>query len=1090
MKKTLSIFIALVMMLSLAVLGISAAAGDVAAGYTPAVGSVAITSLSEITDPAGCYHLEGDITVSETYTAEFRGVLDGCGYTVTLSAPMFADLNGTVRNMVLEGSITANNQSAAAVAVESTAGMTAQNITSNVDITVTGDVADLWAAAIVCKAHSITTPSYFNNIVNNGDISAVSTANEKARAAGIADIVEMGEFVDCVNNGKIYSSATVSALSAGICARPALNPSGVGCYVKFHHCVNNGDVVADGRSADAGGIAGYAGHKGNDGVVYEFYRCVNTGDVTAVYRSAGIVAYVYGGTEQYADVYNCINTGTVTFGGNTETNGDAADAYGSPFIAYINSTKTKIANVIDAGSLVCIDEGNEKIALVTCSSAKYVLDQFANVYITDAANKFDYLVYSTKGSNVPMTGAESVIFDTTLDFIKSDDFISATTGFIKAEGLPVVSSGDSWNGNNYVIYVPVHVCGNLTYFEATEMTCGKAGNIAYYTCGCGKYYADAEATTEIKKQSIEIPIAKDHTWGETTYKWYYNGSSGVPIDCVASRVCTVCESMQKAYVSSMSTITVETGNCQRPGKEYKVAEFSVDWATNQNSEVYEYTSMNHTGASVFTIKDETYHTRTYLCCGTVKDYKHIMNSGECKNCGYIEGAAQYTVTYIVDGKVYFTQKVCYQGRVSRPAAPEKDGALFNDWYTEENGKGQSLSSTYNFESDMTFYAYYQSEVTVMFRVVQLDGSSGFIHYRIDDHKYGTACEEPDSSKYARGVPAGYYVEGWYTDKNFTTAFDFSAPITVKKTNIYGKLAELKGWCRIDGEWYYYNEDGSKATGIVRLPYPKVEINGVTYAPNAEDLQYVLDHPEKYYSDAETALFIFDEDGKFVADTGFVTYEGATRYAADGMIGWHPGLVEIDGEYYYFLGDSNGCGNIMMTGDVYVTRNTTDLEVYYGGIYTFAEDGKLCRYEGLTKIGDKLYYYDGYCRSKTVGAVEVEPGKYIYVRTTNCEVIVGRSYWVTATGSSNLVKGAYTFDENGYITNPVVKNTEATDGIFDGYYYENGEIAYGKGAVEIDGDIYFVTASGKIAVGEYWVTQSSEILPAGKYTFGEDGKLVK
>ena len=248
MKKTLSVILALLTVLSLAVFGISAATGDVQEGYTPVSGSVGIKSLSEITDPAGIYHLTEDITVNETFTTAFSGVLDGCGHTVTVSAPMFDILDGTVKNMVLEGSITSVEKSAAAVALTSNNGMKAMNITSNVDITVSGTVANLWAAAIVCDVSSIVVDSTFENIVNNGKISAVSTADEKPRAAGIADIVERGTFTDCVNNGEIYSSGTVSALSAGICARPALDGNGIGCSVTFNHCVNNGKVSALGST--------------------------------------------------------------------------------------------------------------------------------------------------------------------------------------------------------------------------------------------------------------------------------------------------------------------------------------------------------------------------------------------------------------------------------------------------------------------------------------------------------------------------------------------------------------------------------------------------------------------------------------------------------------------------------------------------------------------------------------------------------------------------------------------------------------------------------------------------------------------------
>ncbi|MBR4034490.1 MAG: InlB B-repeat-containing protein [Clostridia bacterium] len=375
----------------------------------------------------------------------------------------------------------------------------------------------------------------------------------------------------------------------------------------------------------------------------------------------------------------------------------------------------------------------------------------------------------------------------------------------------------------------------------------------------------------------------------------------------------------------------------------------------------------------------------------------------------------------------------------------------------------------------------------MFRVVQLDGSSRVVTIRIDDFPYGEKLPVPESSEYARSVPEGYYVIGWYTSSQFTTEFDFDAPITRKNTNVYGKLAELKGWCKIDGEWYYYNEDGTKATGFSRVPY-NTELG---HAPNADDLAYFNANSEtSKYTDATTAIYCFGEDGKLLRKTGIVDDKGTVRYAVDGVIAWHVGMVEVDGEYYYFGGDVNGGGNVMLTGNVYATRNTTKLDMVKLGVYTFAEDGKMCKYEGLTEIDGVLYYYEDYCRSKRTGVVKTAEG-YIYVRTTNLEVVTDKQYWVSKTAESGVIKGIYVIDENGFIKDPVLVNSEATTGIFDGYYYVDGEVQYAAGAIEIDGDIYYVRTNGQIvAGGEYWVTQSSELLPAGKYTFDNDGKLVK
>ena len=1091
MKRILSIIAALLAIMSIMTFAVGAAVGEVESGYTPASGSVGISSLSEITDPAGAYHLTDDITVDATYAEAFSGVLDGCGHTVTVSAPMFAELNGTVKNMILNGSIKATDTSAAAVALKSTNGMTAMNITSNVDITVSGTASDLYAAAIVCHSESVDVLSFFVEVVNNGDISIDlpnESASGKPRAAGIAARINCADFTDCMNNGVIKVSGYQS-VTGGICAR-ANNDGG---DVDFYHCVNNGDITGIGYNAYVGGIAAYIGHKSIAEAEFNFNACVNTGEITANYYAAGIVAYVYANGTQYPVVENCINTGNITFGPNTGHK-KPNTVWGSPFVGYANSTKSIIKNNIDMGALICGVENFANYAFIGCSSADLSDNNYSGNYVTDCATKFDYLVYSETADNViAIDQAGTALTDTTIDYIKSEEFTNTVSGFVKTDSLPVTQSGDGWDGGNYVMHVEKHVC-SLSHVQAKEDTCGVAGNIEYYVCSCGKYYKDAEAKIQIiDKSSVVIPITKGHTWGDVAYDWTY-GDDGVPTQCKATRTCGVCGLSETIIAQAFDIEKIVVADCQTEGVSISTALFGSDyaWAGSPKSPEYPVAKnpKQHTAGYVWCINNDGTHSRKYICCGALTNTaQHVYNetTKKCTTCGYTDGATLYNLTFVVDGKVLIATKTCVGATLRRPAAPAKEGYIYEGWFTKENGEGDGFSFTYNTEGDTTYYAYYTNKLTIMFRVVQLDGSSRMVTIRIDDFPYGEKLPVPESSEYARSVPEGYYVIGWYTSSQFTTEFDFDAPITRKNTNVYGKLAELKGWCKIDGEWYYYNEDGTKATGFSRVPY-NTELG---HAPNADDLAYFNANSEtSKYTDATTAVYCFGEDGKLLRKTGIVDDKGSVRYAVDGVIAWHVGLVEADGEYYYFGGDANGGGNVMLTGNVYATRNTTKLDMVKSGVYTFAEDGKMCKYEGLTEIDGVLYYYEDYCRSKGTGVVKTAEG-YIYVRTTNLEVVTDKQYWVSKTAESGVIKGIYVIDENGFIKDPVLVNSEATTGIFDGYYYVDGEVQYAAGAIEIDGDIYYVRANGQIvAGGEYWVTQSSELLPAGKYTFDNDGKLVK
>ena len=51
---------------------------------------------------------------------------------------------------------------------------------------------------------------------------------------------------------------------------------------------------------------------------------------------------------------------------------------------------------------------------------------------------------------------------------------------------------------------------------------------------------------------------------------------------------------------------------------------------------------------------------------------------------------------------------------------------------------------------------------------------------------------------------------------------------------------------------------------------------------------------------------------------------------------------------------------------------------------------------------------------------------------------------------------------------------------------------GAGLIRLDGDYYYVkTSTGEVVHGKsYWVTATNGLLPAGLYSFGADGKMIR
>ena len=73
--------------------------GDVEAGYKPQ--GIAIHNATEFAnmEPNGSYYIANDFEITAPYAADFTGKLDGNGKILTVSAPLFKNLKGEVKNL-------------------------------------------------------------------------------------------------------------------------------------------------------------------------------------------------------------------------------------------------------------------------------------------------------------------------------------------------------------------------------------------------------------------------------------------------------------------------------------------------------------------------------------------------------------------------------------------------------------------------------------------------------------------------------------------------------------------------------------------------------------------------------------------------------------------------------------------------------------------------------------------------------------------------------------------------------------------------------------------------------------------------------
>ena len=389
------------------------------------------------------------------------------------------------------------------------------------------------------------------------------------------------------------------------------------------------------------------------------------------------------------------------------------------------------------------------------------------------------------------------------------------------------------------------------------------------------------------------------------------------------------------------------------------------------------------------------------------------------------------------------------------------------WFTDDNGK-----------------QYYKDGELQKTGWTVIDGKTYYLDTETGYAATGIATLIPDgATEEARCV---FDEEGVF-QSDVTGVYSVGADTYWLNSGIIEEKAGLKRVVKEDGEvnYYYFGEDSKACKATAEKNQYLVEKTNGLALPGGINYTFGEDGVIAHFADTSISGIYFDESSS--------NY----YYCIDGVIIAN-GLMLIDGSYYYARTSSGAfvCGR-----SYWITKTNGLLDA---GIYTFDDAGKIIFPEkpknGIVAENGSLYYYvDGVL----TGAGLIQIGNdYYYVRTSTGEVVHGRSYWVTDTNDL-LPAGPYTFDTDGKMINPPVvdpnPDPDPTPDVKNGivaengslYYYEDGVLT-GAGLIQLDGDYYYVkTSNCEVVHGRsYWVTDTNDLLPAGPYTFGADGKMVK
>lgn len=404
-KKTLTIIISVIMLMTTLAVPTAFAADDVPDGFTGIYNNENLDAIRS--NPAGRYILMNDIDLSSVAnwqpigdeTSPFSGVFYGNGHTiknltVTITPKtkydvkkcgigLFGFVDGAViANVNLESvNISINFPYEAGYPTGAVAGVC--NSSKILDCSASGNIKSTLGGEynlggivgwVTGKGNSLIA-----NCVNNTNIVAVGEMDENAFGFAVAYTVEIGGIAGsvyqnnvitrCINNGTINIEPIHVARAGGIVGSAYYN-------APIIDCGNTGDITVS-KNAFAGGICGYS---------HSISNCYNAGSITVTNADFVRLGGIAGATKFKADD----DTKDKYF---NATDAEIANCY------YINEFNTAVFNA-DEGVLTSV---NALTAEEMKNQSSYTGFDFENVWTITQGNT---PTIKNAASNLPIEKAE------------------------------------------------------------------------------------------------------------------------------------------------------------------------------------------------------------------------------------------------------------------------------------------------------------------------------------------------------------------------------------------------------------------------------------------------------------------------------------------------------------------------------------------------------------------------------------------------------------------------------------------------------------------------------------------------------------
>ena len=367
---------------------------------------------------------------------------------------------------------------------------------------------------------------------------------------------------------------------------------------------------------------------------------------------------------------------------------------------------------------------------------------------------------------------------------------------------------------------------------------------------------------------------------------------------------------------------------------------------------------------------------------------------------YIEGELQKTGWTIINNKTYYLDtETGYAARGIAALIPAGATEAARYVFDAEGVFQSDVTGVYSVGADTYWLnSGIIEEEAGLKRVVKEDGEVNYYYFGEDGKAYKATAETKEyvvEKNNELALPEGNH---YPFDANGVIVHFAGCPNGIyhdETTDNYYYCVDgviiANGLMQIDG--YYYYASTSTGAFVRNRSYWVSKTNGLL--------------KEGIYNFDNKGRIVFPEEQE--KKNGIVPENGSLYYYVDGVL-TGAGLIQLNGGYYYV---KTSTGEVIHGKSYWVTATNGLMPI---GKYTFDSDGKMIDpptpgpvKDGIVAENGSLYYYiDGVLTG--AGLVQIDDD-YYYVRTSNGEVIHGKSYWVTATNGL-LPAGLYRFADDG------------------------------------------------------------------------------